>query len=287
MKRNILLTALAAACVCLSPEATAQTSGAQPTLIGTKDAAGVTRPASPAAPIPIVAGAAVSIPVEGKVAEGAAATSTNPVVGGMEARALGALPAAVHAGDAVRAKASTVGVPYQTVTDPTGTVAAVAATGAAVPGGTVIVGGSDGANAQPLSVASSGVLYVDPATLAGHSVDHNKGDVGDGSQRVTIASVNAVSGHLQHDVDNTEEHAVWAGAAGTQHIFLEVANDTDGAVCCALAATTAACSTYDFLLEPSPAALQIGGRIVLDNYSGPITCRAMGAWTTTVVGAAH
>jgi hypothetical protein len=63
---------------------------------------------------------APAMPIEGEVAEGVSAAATNPVISGSEARALGALPAAVDPGDAIRVRSSLSGITYMTFVDPTG-----------------------------------------------------------------------------------------------------------------------------------------------------------------------
>lgn len=74
-------------------------------------------------PLPTYVPAAFPVPTatEGVAAEGAAASTADPLVTGVEARALGALPAAVDPGDAVRDRGSLSGIRYVTLTDPAGT----------------------------------------------------------------------------------------------------------------------------------------------------------------------
>jgi hypothetical protein len=109
--------------------------GQTPVLIGGRDAGGVVRPAMDATPVPVKIPAAFPVPatVEGVVAEGVAASTADPVVGGIEARALGALPA-VLAGQAARLRGTLVGSLYVTLTDAAGTVTALVADGGTATG---------------------------------------------------------------------------------------------------------------------------------------------------------
>ena len=73
--------------------------------------------------LPVTVPAGGSMPVEGVVAEGAPAATADPLVGGSEARALGLLPAAVDAGDAIRDRSSLSGIKYVTWVNMDGTLA--------------------------------------------------------------------------------------------------------------------------------------------------------------------
>jgi hypothetical protein len=119
-------------------------------------------------PLPAVAQFAPT-KVHGSTADGAAASGVNPVVGGVEARALGAVPAAVHAGDVGRSLGSLLRIPYLSLTDPAGTVTPVGVPGTAI-GGVIQPSVWDGAAARRLLGLASGVPFAALLDGAGNAI---------------------------------------------------------------------------------------------------------------------
>ncbi|MBP6997965.1 MAG: hypothetical protein KBB39_17660 [Phycicoccus sp.] len=104
-------------------------------------------------------------------------------------------------------------------------------------------------------------------------------NVGNGTLQVVQASI--ATGTSAHVAVNASEVAVLAAKAGRRFARVQVYADADGAVCCALGATTNACAD-GIMLDASPDATHAGGSAEWEGYGGAITCRAAGAWTTTV-----
>ncbi|MBM4320591.1 MAG: hypothetical protein FJ125_11680 [Deltaproteobacteria bacterium] len=121
-------------------------------------------PVSSTNPFPIIPATGATMTVEGVVAEGAAALTADPLIAGCEARALGTLPAAVHAGDAARPRCSLFGVPYLTLADAAGTASPVVAAGG-VADGLVQMGVWTGAASVRQLGLASGVPFA--ALLSG------------------------------------------------------------------------------------------------------------------------
>jgi hypothetical protein len=267
------------------------------------DAAGGTAVAS-GTPLPVSFSGGT---VEGVVAEGAAASTADPLVSGCEARALGALPAAVHAGDAARPRCSLTGVPYVALADPAGTAQqGAAATPLRVdPTGTTpqpITGNVTEANSATISghlatlagtVIGAVVSVADAAvgllltsidgylaTVAGWAT--GAGDVA--ADTLQVVQAGRASGADDHvDVDALSETAVLAAAPGRTFARIQVvAGDTDGPICCVAGASTTVCADGIYL-DPAPAAGKAGGAADFTGYSGAITCRSTAGTVTVAV----
>jgi hypothetical protein len=167
----------------------------------------------------------------------------------------------------------------------------VGATSAATPTSAVLMGAADSVSGtmMPLRIYDAdtgagndyrlGVVPILPGAGGGTPASAGAGAVDAGTIRVVEASI--ASGTSDHvDVDASEV-AVLAAKAGRRYARVQVYSDVDGGVCCALGATTNACAD-GILLDASPAAGKAGGSAEWEGYGGAITCRAAGAWTTTV-----
>lgn len=155
----------------------------------------------------------------------------------------------------------------------------VHADGAAV-GKAVLLGAKvSGPNTVSPLLQTSGSLQVDQTRWNGTAVATGAGDSSTGTLRVVQAAI-ATGASTSVDVDASEK-AVLAAKAGRRFARVQVYADVDGAVCCSLGATTTACAT-GIMLDASPAAGKAGGSAEWEGYGGAITCRAAGAWTTTV-----
>lgn len=155
----------------------------------------------------------------------------------------------------------------------------VGAPAAAAPSKGALVMGQFGANTRAITTDDSGRINVNAVTWNGSVLESGAGNSSSSSIRVVQAAIS--SGTSDHvDVDASEV-AVLAAKAGRRFARIQVYADVDGGVCCALGATTNAC-TDGILLDASPAAGKAGGSAEWEGYGGAITCRAAGAWTTTV-----
>ena len=124
-------------------------------------------PANPL-PVQIPAGFPAPVTAEGVVAEGAAASTADPLIGGTEARALTTLPA-VLAGQAARLRGTLVGSLWVTLTDAAGTVTPIVADGG-IAGGLVQIGGWTGAASVRALSLGSGALVSATLDGAGNAI---------------------------------------------------------------------------------------------------------------------
>jgi len=231
---------------------------AQPSLIGTVAADGKTTATSAANPVPI-AGTVTTNDQKGAGATTATTLRTVTATDSPEVTVLSVLSTAL----------GTLGV--------------------AIPPLGVLMSGTDGVLLQALRVVDldlgagtdyyQGIGLMLRAAGGGAFVSGGNGAADAGTIRVIEAGVS--SGASTHVDVTAAEVAVLAAKAGRKYLRIQVYSDTDGAVCCALGATTSAC-TIGEILDPSPAADKGGGSLDFTGYGGAVTCRATGAWTTTV-----
>lgn len=231
---------------------------AQPSLIGTVDATGKTVATSAANPVPIT---------------GTVTSADQHGAGAVTATTLRTVTATDSPDVTVLSTLSTV----------------LATLGAAIPPLGLMAAASDGTFIRALKAvdldSGAGTDYAQGVGLllraAGGAAfaSGGAGAVDTGTLRVVPAAI--ATGASTHVDVTAAEVAVLAAKAGRKYLRIQVYSDTDGAVCCALGATTSAC-TIGEILDPSPAADKGGGSLDFTGYGGAVTCRATGAWTTTV-----
>jgi hypothetical protein len=238
---------------------------AQATLIGTIGADSRTTPVSAAAPLPVT-GTVTTTAQTGAGAVTATTARTVTATNSPDVTALGGITSILS-----------------TLTT------AFAVPGGALPPLAILTGMSDGTLLRALRArdldTGAGTDYWQGVGLmlagagGGTPASAGAGAVDAGTIRVVEASIS--SGTSDHvDVDASEV-AVLAAKAGRRFARVQVYSDVDGGVCCALGATTNACAD-GIMLDASPAAGKAGGSAEWEGYGGAITCRAAGAWTTTV-----
>jgi hypothetical protein len=168
--------------------------------------------------------------------------------------------------------------------------------GGTFPTKAVQVGGmvSGGASMWPLQVVDldtdAGAGAVDyfqgfslrfPASGAGVVAASGAGNSSAATLAVVQAAISTGASDHVAVAHGAGEVAVLAAKAGRRYARVQIYDDTDGAVCCALGASTNNCAD-GILLDASPAAGKAGGSAEWEGYGGVITCHPTTAVDITV-----